>query len=311
MIAYSTTETQPDDLVSQVGNTPLLRLERIAAAHGVRPGVEVYAKAEWFNPGGSVKDRAALAIIRDGERRGQLKPGKTILDASSGNTGIAYAMIGSALGYSVEICLPALASEERKRLLKLYGARIIETPAAQGTDGAIEQARRLYSENPDRYFYADQYNNPANWQAHFYGTGPEIWRQTDGRVTHFVAVVGTSGTFVGTTRRLRLYNPSIQVVEVQPTSAFHGLEGMKHMPTARVPGIYDPSLADSRLGVETEDGQEIARELARYEGILVGPSAGAGVYAALKVAGSLDRGVVVTVLPDGGGRYLSDTFWDE
>ncbi len=302
---------QQDDLIGQIGHTPLLRLARLAEARGISPDVELYAKAEWFNPGGSVKDRAALYMIRDGERRGLLTPGKVILDASSGNTGIAYAMIGAALGYRVEICLPGAASPERKRLLRLYGATIIETPAADGTDGAIREARRRYAATPDHYFYPDQYNNPANWQAHYYGTGPEIWEQTAGRITHFVAVLGTSGTFMGTTRRLKEYNPAIEVTEVQPDFAFHGLEGMKHMPTALVPGIYDPHLADVHATVATEDAQAITRALARTEGILVGPSSGAGVLAALRVAQTLRAGVVVTVLPDGGSRYLEDRFWDE
>ena len=299
------------DLIAQIGNTPLLRLDHLAAAQGIAPAVELYAKAEWFNPGGSVKDRAALAMIRDGEARGQLTPGKVILDASSGNTGIAYAMIGAALGYRVEICLPRTAGPARKRLLRLYGATIIETPAAEATDGAIREARRRYEAAPDRYFYPDQYNNPANWRAHWDGTGPEIWRQTAGRVTHFVAVLGTSGTFMGTARRLKALNPAIQVTEVQPDSAFHGLEGMKHMPTALVPGIYDPHLADARMTVGTEEAQMITLALARAEGILAGPSGGAGVLAALRVARTLRSGVVVTVLPDGGSRYLDDNFWDE
>ncbi|HEX9986975.1 MAG TPA: cysteine synthase family protein [Chloroflexia bacterium] len=298
-------------ITSQIGNTPLLRLARIANEYGVRPGVEIYAKAEWFNPGGSVKDRAALYMIRDGERRGLLSPGKTILDASSGNTGISYSMIGATLGYPVEICLPSTASPERKQLLRLYGAKVLDTPGALGTDGAILEARRLYAETPERYFYPDQYNNPANWQAHFYGTGPEIWRQTSGRVTHFIAVLGTSGTFTGTARRLKAYNPAIQVAEVQPASAFHGLEGMKHMPSALVPGIYNPDLADLHLTAETEDAQAATRALARYEGILAGPSGGAAVLASLQVAQSLDTGVVITILPDSGSRYLGDSFWNE
>ena len=277
----------------------------------MRPGVEIYAKAEWFNPGGSVKDRAALYMLRDGEHRGLLAPGKTVLDATSGNTGIAYAMLGAALGYEVEVCVPRSASPERKQLLKLYGARVIETPGELGTDGAIEEARRRYREAPERYFYPDQYNNPANWQAHFEGTGPEIWRQTKGRVTHFVAGVGTAGTFTGTARRLKLYNPNIQAIEVQPASAFHGLEGLKHMPTALVPGIYDPKLADAHISIETEEAQAVTRDLARYEGILAGPSGGANVLAALRVARPLRSGVVVTVLPDGGSRYLGDSFWEE
>ena len=299
------------DITSQIGNTPLLRLARLPEMYGVNPGVEIYAKAEWFNPSGSVKDRAALYMLRDGERSGLLKHGKTILDASSGNTGIALAMIGGSWGYRVEICLPAVASSERKRLLKLYGATVIETPAALGTDGAILEARRRYAQSPERYFYPDQYNNPANWQAHFHSTGPEIWAQTGGHVTHFVAVVGTSGTFTGTARRLRAYNPAVRVVEVQPDAAFHGLEGMKHMPTALVPGIYDPSLADDHVTVATEVAQAVTRSLARHEGILTGPSGGAAVLAALNVAQTLASGVVVTVLPDGGSRYLGDAFWDD
>jgi len=299
------------DITREIGNTPLLRLSRLPEKYGVNPAVEIYAKAEWFNPGGSVKDRAALHMLRDGERRGLLVPGKTILDATSGNTGIAYAMLGAALGYEVEVCVPKTASPERKQLLKLYGARVVETPGELGTDGAIEEARRRYAENPERYFYPDQYNNPANWRAHFEGTGPEIWRQTKGRVTHFVAVVGTSGTFTGTARRLKLYNQEIEVVEVQPASAFHGLEGMKHIGSAIVPGIYDPDLADTHTTVETEEAQAVTRELARYEGILAGPSGGAGVLASLRVAQTLRSGVVVTVLPDGGSRYLGDEFWEE
>jgi cysteine synthase B len=299
------------DLALYIGNTPLLRLARIEERYGLPAGVELYAKAEYFNPGGSVKDRAALYMIRDGERHGLLTPGRTILDASSGNTGIAYAMIGASLGYRVEICLPASASPERKRLLELYGATIVDTPAAGGTDGAIKEARRRYAEHPERYFYPDQYNNPANWQAHYAGTGPEIWRQTNGRITHFVAVVGTGGTLTGTARRLKFYNPAIEVVEVQPDSAFHGLEGMKHMASALVPGIYDPKLADHRMPANTEEAQAMTRALARHEGILAGPSGGAGVLAAVQVARPLTSGVLVTVLPDGGSRYLGEAFWEE
>lgn len=294
-----------------IGNTPLVRLARIEQQYNLPIGVELYAKAEYFNPGGSVKDRAALWMIRDGERHGLLAPGKTILDASSGNTGIAYAMIGAALGYNVEICLPESASPERKRLLSLYGATIINTPAADGTDAAILEARRRYAADPDKYFYPDQYNNNANWQAHYDGTAPEIWRQTGGQVTHFVAVLGTSGTFMGTSRRLKEYNPNIEVIEVQPDAAFHGLEGMKHMPTAIVPGIYDPTLADRRLTVNTEEAQEMTRALARYEGILAGPSGGAGVLASILAAQSLAEGIIVTVLPDGGSRYLQEAFWED
>jgi cysteine synthase B len=321
-------ESYETGITAQIGNTPLLRLDKLAQLHGISPHVKLYAKAEWFNPGGSVKDRAALYMVRDGESRGLLTPGKTILDASSGNTGIALAMIGAERGYSVEICIPATAGPERKRLLKLYGAKIIETPATLGTDGAIVEARRRHDQDPERYFYADQYNNPANWQAHFYGTGPEIWEQTHGRITHFVAVVGTSGTLVGTARRLKQFNPAIEIIEVQPDSSFHGLEGMKHMPSAIVPGIYNPDIADRRMNVSTEEAQAMARSLARQGGILTGPSGGAAVLAAVGVAQMLSslhpslagsepvlsqrvEGVVVTVLPDGGSRYLGDSFWDE
>lgn len=303
--------TPHDGVTAQIGNTPLLRLANLPELYGVNSNVELYAKAEWFNPSGSVKDRAALYMIEDGLKRGLLTPGKTILDASSGNTGIALAMIGAARGYSVEICLPSTASPERKRLLELYGAHVIETPATLSTDGAIMEAHRRYEHDPEHYFYPDQYNNSANWKAHFFGTGPEIWQQTDGRITHFVAVVGTSGTFTGTARRLKQYNPDIQVVEVQPDNAFHGLEGMKHMPTAIVPGIYDPNLADIRMGAGTEEAQAITRALARHSGILTGPSGGAAVWAALNVAQTLEEGMVVTVLPDGGSRYLGDSFWDD
>jgi cysteine synthase B len=300
-----------DGVIARVGNTPLLRLANLPRLYGINPHVALYTKAEWFNPSGSVKDRAALFMVRDGERRGLLVPGKIILEASSGNTGIALAMIGAILGYQVEICLPATASPERKRMLALYGASIIETPATLGTDGAIMEARSRYALAPERYFYPDQYNNPANWQAHFHGTGREVWRQTEGRVTHFVAVVGTGGTFTGTARRLKRYNPAIEVVEVQPDSAFHGLEGMKHMASALVPGIYEPNLADRRISVSTEQAQDMTRSLARHEGLLTGPSGGAAVLAALHVVQTLSEGVVVTVLPDGGSRYLADSFWDE
>jgi cysteine synthase B len=314
-ISISTSETPPqmerNGVSAHIGNTPLLRLANLPGLYGINPQVELYVKAEWFNPSGSVKDRAALYMVRDGERRGLLVPGKTILDASSGNTGIALAMIGAEMGYTVEICLPATAGAERKRLLMLYGASVIETSPLLGTDGAIVEARRRYAENPGRYFYADQYNNPANLQAHFHGTGPEIWRQTAGRVTHFVAVVGTTGTFTGTARRLKQYNSSIEVVEVQPDSAFHGLEGMKHMPTAIVPGIYESDLADRSITISTEEAQAVTRLLARHEGLLAGPSGGAAVLASLRVAQTLAEGVVVTVLPDGGSRYLGESFWDK
>ncbi len=297
-------------LLSCIGNTPLIRLSRIAI--GIPHGVEVYAKAEHLNPGGSVKDRPALAMILDAERRGLLYQGKTILDATSGNTGIAFAMIGAALGYSVTLCLPRNASVERKHILRRYCAKIIETDPTQGTDGAQMEARRLVESCPGKYFYADQYNNDANWRAHYKGTGPEIWEQAEGRVTHFVAGLGTSGTFTGTTRRLKEYNPQIQAVSVQPNSPLHGIEGLKHMPTARRPGIYDPLLADSSFELETEEAQGMMRLLAREEGLLVGPSSGANVFAALGLARTLSPGsVVVTVLCDGGERYLSEPYWEE
>jgi len=300
-----------ESIIDRIGNTPLLRLARLPAAAGIAPGVEILAKAEWFNPGGSVKDRAAWSMIRDGERRGLLTPEKTILDATSGNTGIAYAMIGAALGYRVKLCLPRNAGAERKRILLAYGAELVLTDPRQGTDGAQQEARRLQAAEPDRYFYPDQYNNPANWQAHYEGTGREIWEQTGGRLTHFVAVLGTSGTFMGTARRLKEQNPQIRVYAVQPDSPLHGLEGMKQMPTALVPGIYDPALADEHLTVDTEAAQAVTRDLARYEGLFAGPSGGAAVLACLQVARTLTEGTIVTVLPDGGSRYLSDSFWDE
>jgi len=291
-----------------VGRTPLLRLETIGREVGP---VELLAKAEWFNPGGSVKDRAALAIVREGERSGRLRAGKTILDATSGNTGIAYAWIGAARGYPVKLCLPRNASPERKRALLALGAELVLTDPLEGTDGAIREARRLYESDPDRYFYADQYGNPANWRAHYDGTALEIWEQTAGRITHFVAGLGTSGTFVGTGRRLRELSPSVSLVSVQPDSPFHGLEGLKHMASAIVPPIYDPSLADEERFVSTEAAYDMVRRLAREEGLRVGFSSGAAVAAALEVARGLDRGVVVTVLPDGGDRYLSERFFGE
>ncbi|HEX3252771.1 MAG TPA: cysteine synthase family protein [Pyrinomonadaceae bacterium] len=295
------------DLMSGIGNTPLLRLERI----GELPrGVELYAKAEHLNPSGSVKDRAASAIIRDAAKSGALDAGKTILDATSGNTGIAYAMIAAARGLHVTLCLPASSNIERKRMLKIYGAELIETDPLQGTDGAQRRARELAAEEPDKYFYADQYNNPNNWRAHYETTGPEIWEQTDGRVTHFLAGLGTSGTFVGTVRRLRELNPAIKAIAMQPDSPWHGLDGLKHLSTAIVPGIYDPELINETVTVRTEDAQKMTVRLAREEGLFVGVSSGANVLAALRLARELpDRSVVVTVLCDGGERYLSEDIW--
>ena len=295
------------DLMSGIGNTPLLRLERI----GELPrGVELYAKAEHLNPSGSVKDRAASAIIRDAAKSGALDAGKTILDATSGNTGIAYAMIAAARGLRVTLCLPASSNIERKRMLKIYGAELIETDPLQGTDGAQRRARELAAEEPDKYFYADQYNNPNNWRAHYETTGPEIWEQTDGRVTHFLAGLGTSGTFVGTVRRLRELNPAIKAIAMQPDSPWHGLDGLKHLSTAIVPGIYDPELINETVTVRTEDAQKMTVRLAREEGLFVGVSSGANVLAALRLARELPGGsVVVTVLCDGGERYLSEDIW--
>ncbi len=298
-------------LFDRVGRTPLLRLSRIGREF---PHVEILAKAEWFNPGGSVKDRAALAMIEEGEREGRLAPGKTILDATSGNTGIAYAMIGAVKGYPVKLCIPTSASEARKRILAAYGAEIVWTPADEGSDGAIRRVREIYDADPESYFYPDQYNNPANWLAHYSTTGVEIWEQSRGRVTHFVAGLGTTGTFVGTGRRLREYKPSIRLISVQPDAAFHGLEGLKHLPSAIVPGIYDESLADQNLWIETEHSYECVRRLAREEGLLVGLSSGAALAACLEIARQLRPGEparIVTVFPDSGDRYLGDRFWEE
>jgi cysteine synthase B len=273
--------------------------------------VEILAKAEYFNPGGSVKDRPALNMIEDGERRGALHPGKVILDATSGNTGIAYAMIGAAKGYRVQLCLPANANHERKRILRAYGAELILTDPGEGSDGAIREARRRFAESPDLYFYPDQYSNPANWQAHYKTTGPEIWTQTGGRVTHFVSGLGTSGTVMGVGRRLKEFNPDIRIHAFQPDSPFHGLEGLKHMDTAIVPAIYDPSVVDVPMEINTEEAYAMCHRLAKEEGLLVGFSAAAGCLAATKIAATLKEGVIVTVLCDGGDRYLSERLWDE
>jgi cysteine synthase B len=300
------------DVMGNVGNTPLLRLEKVAAEF---PGIEIYAKAEYFNPGGSVKDRPALNIILEAERMGKLKPGKTLIDATSGNTGIAYAMIGAARGYKVKLCLPINASIERKRILKAYGAELVLTPADEGSDGAIRAVRKLNAENPDQYFYADQYNNDANWQAHFNTTGPEIIEQTQGRITHFVALLGTSGTFTGNTRRLKRDLPHVECISAQPTTGFHGIEGTKHMASAIVPGIYDPNLADRNISIETEDCHRMVKRLAREEGMLVGISGAGNVVAALAVAKELKAqnrtGVIVTIFCDSADKYLSEHFWDE
>jgi cysteine synthase B len=297
-------------LLENVGGTPLLRFGWLASE--LPRGVELYAKAEHLNPGGSVKDRAALSMILEGERSGRLTHERIILDATSGNTGIAYAMIGAARGYRVRLCLPRNASFERKRILRIYGAELIETDPRDGADGAQRHARRLADEEPATYFHANQYDNDANWRAHYEGTAPEIWEQTVGRVTHFLAGIGTSGTFTGTVRRLREFNPSLRAVLMQPDSPLHGLEGMRHVETSIVPGIFDPALADERVEVSTEESQAMARRLALEEGLFVGVSSGANVAAALRYARGLQPGsVVVTVLCDGGGRYLSEEFWGE
>lgn len=297
-------------LEASIGNTPLVRLRQITK--DLPANIEVFAKLEFMNPGGSVKDRAALAMILVGEKSGALTKDKTILDATSGNTGIAYAMIGAARGYKVALTLPKNASPERKRILKIYGAEIIETDPVNGTDAAQIVAKELAAKYPDKYFYPDQYNNEANWKAHFATTAPEIWWQTHGRITHFVAGLGTTGTFTGTTKRLKEFNPFLEAVSVQPDSPLHGLEGLKHLGTARVPGIYEEEIADQNIEVATEDAQEMTRRLARKEGIFAGISSGANVFAAVQLAKQLkDEAVIVTILPDGGGKYLSESFWDE
>jgi cysteine synthase B len=300
------------DISGNIGNTPLLRLAKVGAEF---PGIEIYGKAEYFNPGGSVKDRPALNMIREGERAGLLVPGKILIDSTSGNTGIAYAMIGASRGYPVKLCLPLNASPERKRILKAYGAELVLTPADEGSDGAIRKVRELYAAEPDKYFYPDQYSNPANWQAHFHTTAPEILEQTEGRITHFVALLGTSGTFMGNTRRLKQDKPDVECISAQPSTGFHGIEGTKHMPTAIVPAIYDETLADRNIWIETEACHKMVRRLAREEGLLVGISAGGNVHAALTIAKELHEqgrtGVIVTILCDGADKYLSEHFWDD
>lgn len=301
----------PSSLEAQVGNTPLLRLHRLAAAAGLPDSVQLYAKAEWFNPSGSVKDRPALNIIRTAERDGLLRPGMTLLDSTSGNMGIAYAVLGAARGYPVKLTLPEHASPERVAILRAHGAELVFTDPLEGSDGAILEARRLAAEAPDIVFYANQYDNPANWQAHYFTTANEIWEQTGGRITHFLAGVGTSGTFVGTTRRLKELNPFVESIAIQPDGPFHGLEGLKHMATSIRPGIYDPYAADGNVTVRTEAAYRMARELARLEGLFVGISAAGSVAAAVDVGREVEQAVIVTVLPDNGLKYLSERFWEE
>ena len=291
-----------------VGNTPLLRLSRLERDC---PGVVLLAKAEWYNPGGSVKDRAALRILTRAAASGRLRPGVTVLDATSGNTGIAYAWIGAARGWPVQLCMPGGVTVERQKILRALGASLVLTSPMEGSDGAIREARKLAAAEPDRWYYADQYSNEDNWRAHFESTGPEILAQTGGAVTHFVATLGTSGTFMGTGRRLREANPGVRLISLQPDSPFHGLEGLKHMDSAIVPPIYDPALADENREVSTEDAYRMVKRLALEEGLLVGISAGAAAVGALEVARGLKSGVVVTVFPDNGFKYLSERFWEE
>jgi cysteine synthase B len=298
-------------VLERIGNTPLLRLQRVGREF---PNVQFVAKAEWFNPGGSVKDRPALSMIQAGLASGALRLGKTIIDATSGNTGIAYAMIGAAMGYPVTLCLPDSASHERKRILAAFGAEMIMTPGDEGTDGAIRLVQKIVAAEPEKYFYPDQYSNPANWQAHYRGTANEIWQQTGGQITHFVAGLGTSGTFVGSTRRLRELNPAIRCISLQPDASFHGLEGWKHMETAIRPSIYDDTLADEDRVVSTEDAYRLVKRIAREEGLLVSPSAAAALAGCFAVAKEIPReqhAVIVTVFADSGAKYLSERFWDE
>lgn len=291
--------------LAHVGSTPLVPITRVL--RGIVPdSVQIFAKLEWFNPGGSVKARAALSMVLDAERRGLLKPGMTILDASSGNTGIAYALICASRGYRLTLCLPTNANAERKTMLRAYGVEIVETSPLEGSDGAIRKARELIAADPEKYVYLDQYNNEANWRAHFETTGPEIWQQTGGAVTHWVSTLGTSGTFIGTSRFLKTKNPDIRCFSVQPDSPFHGLEGLKHMESAIVPGIYDQSVAYENIGAPTEESLELVRRLALEEGLLVGPSSGAALWSAIEIARTLTEGCIVTLFPDSGERYLSE-----
>ena len=307
-MAVQSTTMGSHTVLDRIGNTPLIRIRRVAGDLG---NVEIYAKAEYFNPGGSVKDRPALNMIQDGERSGKLTPDKVLIDSTSGNTGIAYAMIAAAKGYTIKLFLPANASPERKRILKAYGAETILTDPGEGSDGAILECQAEYRRNPEKYFYPDQYANLANWQAHYETTGPEILAQTENRITHFVTGLGTSGTFVGVGRRLKEHSSAIQLISMQPSSGFHGLEGLKHMPTAIVPAIYDEELADDNIWAETEDAHAMVKRLAREEGLLVGISSGANMVAALKVARQIKEGVIVTVFCDAADKYLSEQFWDE
>ena len=308
-------------MLAGIGNTPLLPLDALIRdlvdaqpANARGPNVHLLGKAEWYNPGGSVKDRAAARIVAEARAAGKLAPGKILLDSTSGNTGISYAMLGAALGFPVTLCVPENVSPERKRILQAYGAKIIYTDPAEGSDGAIKVARQYAQRDPELYFYADQYSNDANWRAHYETTASEIWQQTEGRITHFVAMLGTTGTFVGTARRLKQLNPTIRCISLQPDSAFHGIEGAKHLPSAIMPRIYDSSVADENLEIATEDAHAMARRLAREQGLLVGVSAAAAVVGSLQVIDSLEinqRATIITILADSGEKYLSERFWDE
>jgi S-sulfo-L-cysteine synthase (O-acetyl-L-serine-dependent) len=309
--AKAASSLKGEAVLAQIGNTPLLPLDALVRD---LPSVQLLGKAEWHNPGGSVKDRAAASIVAEARRSGKLAPGKILLDSTSGNTGIAYAMLGAALGFPVTLCVPENVSPERKRILQAYGANIIYTDPAEGSDGAIKLARQFAERHPDLYFYADQYSNDANWRAHYQTTANEIWQQTEGRITHFVAMLGTTGTFVGTTRRLKELNPRIRCISLQPDSAFHGIEGAKHLPSAIVPRIYDPSLADQNLEIVTEDAHAMARRLAREQGLLLGVSAAAAIVGSLQVVERLkidQHATIVTILCDSGEKYLSERFWHE
>ena len=301
---------QTGDLLSQIGNTPLLDLSHFARGQGVSARVGLYAKAEWVNPSGSVKARAALWIVEEAERTGQLYPGKILIDSSSGNTGIAFALIGAVKGYEVHLVMPANISQERKALARAYGAKLIESDPLEGSDGAILKVRELVAAHPERYYYANQYNNPTNWLSHYETTGPEIWQQTQGKVTHFVAGLGTTGTFVGTGRYLKERNPNIQLVALQPEDELSVIEGLKYLPTAITPAIYDASLVDRHLGIDSEDTWAMTRHLSRQAGLFVGLSGGAAMVGAVQVAKELDAGVVVTLLPDDGSKYVSLGLYD-
>lgn len=299
------------NILDRIGNTPLLRLETLTRDFR---HVQILGKAEWYNPGGSIKDRTAASIVSEARNSGKLTPGKTLLDSTSGNTGIAYAMLGAALGFPVTLCMPENVTLERKRILQAYGAKIIYTDPAKGSDGATRVSHELAVKHPEEYFYADQYSNDANWRAHYRTTANEIWEQSEGQVTHFISIMGTTGTFTGTSRRLKELNPHVRCISLQPDSPFHGLEGTKHLGSTMVPKIYDPSLADEDLGIATEDAYKMVKRVARQEGLLIGVSGGAALVGCLKIAEKLkkdQRAVIVTVLPDSGTRYLSDRFWDE